>query len=101
MRTCVSLVLSLVLSAGAFAQSSIDGPLPDSVQSDTVASPNGWKCRRNGEITARINDGPVTNFFEDLNRGDTAGVCGNSGDNGFATLPWRGIVASGRGGSSS
>ena len=72
----------------AFAQFSIDSPLAGSVQSGAVAPPNGWKCPRNGAITARINGGNILQFTEDLSRGDTAATCGNSGENGFALVPW-------------
>ena len=62
-------------------------------KAERVAPPNGWKCPRNGEITARIDGGPPISFVEDLNRGDTAAVCGNSGNNGFFTVPWNWNVA--------
>ncbi len=89
MRLVVSFVLMVVLIPPALAQQfGIDSPLPNSVQSGTVAPTNGWICPRNGEITARIDGGPVIDFFEDLSRGDTAGPCGNSGNNAFGTLPW-------------
>ena len=83
------LVWSIVFVSPAFSQDfGIDSPLVGSVQSGTVAAPNGWKCTRNGEITARLDGGAVIHFSEDLPRIDTASVCDNTGNNGFATQPW-------------
>lgn len=89
MHLILALVWSIMLVSAVFAQDfGIDSPLSGSIQSGTVAPPNGWKCERNGEITARIDGGAQIQFSEDLPRGDTASVCGNSGNNGFATQPW-------------
>lgn len=84
-RFTIALIIACVWCSWADAQQfGIDSPLPGSVQSGAVAPPNGWKCPRNGEITARVDGGPALQFTEDLSRGDTAGVCGNSGNNGVA-----------------
>lgn len=87
-RAVLSALFVFLLCSPTLAQFSIDSPTPGSVQSGAVAPPNGWKCPRNGEITARIDGGPPISFVEDLSRGDTAVVCGNSGNNGFAAVPW-------------
>jgi len=87
----ISLVLTVVLlmPSSALALSSIDSPLSSSVQSGTVAPPTGWICPRNGQITAQVDGGPTISFTEDRNRGDTAGPCGNSGNNAFIIAdPW-------------
>jgi hypothetical protein len=82
------LVLSLALTAPAFAQSAIDSPLPGSVQSGTVAPPTGWHCA-SGAITAQVDGGPTINFTEQQNRADTATPCSNSGENAFIIAqPW-------------
>ena len=88
----VTVLLSAPQAPVAFAQPAeqfhIDSPLPNSVQSGTVAPPNGWKCPRNGAITAQIDGGTELSLTTDLSRGDTAVVCANSGDNGFSLVPW-------------
>lgn len=89
MQLVLVLVFSFAFISPAFAsQFGIDSPLSGSSQSGAVAPPNGWKCPRNGEITARIDGGAELAFVEDLSRGDTAEACSNTGNNGFGSLPW-------------
>ena len=88
-RFTIALVIACAWCSWAHAQQfGIDSPLSGSIQSGAVAPPNGWRCPRVGEITARIDGGPDLQFTEDLSRGDTAGICGNTGNNGFALFPW-------------
>ena len=90
--TLVTLLLTVSQPSVPFAQPAeqfgIDSPLPDSVQSGVVGPPNGWKCPRSGAITAQIDGGPELSMVSDLSRRDTAMACANSGDNGFALVPW-------------
>lgn len=43
----------------------------------------GWKCPPNDDITVRFDDGAPLRAASRLPRGDTAGVCGNGGANGY------------------
>lgn len=46
---------------------------------------SGWKCNP-GTITYRIDGGAALKMASGTSRGDTAGVCGNSGLNGYGAL---------------
>ena len=70
MSIVLALCVVLISAQSIFAQGfAIDSPIAGSVQSGAVSPPNGWKCPRNGQITARIDGGPELQFTEDLSRG--------------------------------
>lgn len=46
---------------------------------------SGWKCNP-GTITYRIDGGPSLKMASGTSRGDTAGICSNSGLNGYGAL---------------
>jgi hypothetical protein len=44
---------------------------------------SGWKCPPNGDITISFDGGPALQAAARVPRGDTSGVCGNDGRNGY------------------
>ena len=79
--------LTLVLlgslpTADLWAQASLDSPLPGSLQSG-INLIHGWRCEP-AEITLVIDDGAPFAALYGASRGDTAGVCQNEGNNGWA-----------------
>ncbi len=79
--------LTLVLlgslpTADLWAQASLDSPAPGSLQSG-INLIHGWRCEE-AEITLVIDDGQPLAALYGASRGDTAGVCQNDGNNGWA-----------------
>ena len=65
-----------------WAQASLDSPAPGSLQSG-INLIHGWRCEE-AEITLVIDDGAPLAALYGASRGDTAGVCQNDGNNGWA-----------------
>ena len=64
-------------------QGSLENPQPDTFQSG-IGLVSGWVCDA-GEVTFRVDGGPMRDAAYGTSRGDTAGVCGDT-NNGFGAL---------------
>ena len=49
---------------------------------------SGWKCTANGSLTVRFNDGDAIPLAYENERGDTAGVCGDTNNGFVAIMNW-------------
>ena len=49
---------------------------------------SGWKCNANGPLTVRFNDGDAIPLAYHNERGDTAGVCGDTNNGFVAIMNW-------------
>ena len=76
------LLLGSLPTADLWAQASLDSPAPGSLQSG-INLIHGWRCEE-AEITVVIDDGQPFAALYGASRGDTAGVCQNDGNNGWA-----------------
>ena len=76
------LLLGSLPTADLWAQASLDSPAPRSLQSG-INLIHGWRCDP-AEITLMIDDGSPFAALYGASRGDTAGVCGDDGNNGWA-----------------
>ena len=76
------LLLGSLPTADLWAQASLDSPAPGSLQSG-INLIHGWRCEA-AEITVVIDDGQPFAALYGASRGDTAGVCQNDGNNGWA-----------------
>ena len=76
------LFLGSLPTADLWAQASLDSPTPGSLQSG-INLIHGWRCEE-AAITVVIDDGQPFAALYGASRGDTAGVCQNDGNNGWA-----------------
>lgn len=75
-------LLGSLPTADLWAQASLDSPGQGSLQSG-INLIHGWRCDP-AEITLVIDDGAPFAALYGASRGDTAGVCQNDGNNGWA-----------------
>ena len=75
-------LLGSLPTADLWAQASLDSPAPGSLQSG-INLIHGWRCEETA-ITVVIDDGRPFTALYGASRDDTAGVCANDGNNGWA-----------------
>src|SRR5262249_14096247 len=78
------LLLGLAAPGPLGAQANLENPGTNSVQSG-IGIVSGWKCT-GGTLTFTIDGGPVNPLPYGSSRADTAAVCQDDGNNGFAAL---------------
>ena len=76
------LLLGSLPTSDLWAQAALDSPGQGSFQSG-INLIHGWRCEE-AEITVVIDDAPPFAALYGASRGDTAGVCENEGNNGWA-----------------
>lgn len=95
-RRLAALVCALAIAASA---STIDAAIlevpANGSDASGIGSVSGWKCPPNDNITLSIDGGTPVPMATQIRRGDTAGICGNDGRNGFITQLNFGLLGSG------
>lgn len=85
-RLVLSFVLSCACVISLVATTSyaavLEVPSEDSELSGVLFT-SGWKCPPTGDITVQFDDLEPLKVATKIQRGDTSGACGNSGNNGF------------------